>query len=333
VLLNEIGLVGGIDPMAYTIELPLRRVFCPLGFAMEVETNSPEILAAIEETWGTYRQTFPDPPIRLRLGVHDVTSEQETPAPVFRGQFKLVSIISDQNNFAVCDMERGTAYGWFARLVAADGAFLRYHFLSAIVHNLLLAPLYLTIVHAAFVALDGQGVLLCGDSGAGKSSLAYACARRGWTFLSDDASYLLRRRSDRTVIGYPHLLRFKDTACGLFPELDRRLAARRPNGKLALELRTADLPEIRTATECVASKIVFLRRNGGSEATVTPFPKAKALEWFVELLSLPHVRAEQEASLKNLLSADVFEMQYEDLDSAVARLEQLVRNPEATLLS
>jgi hypothetical protein len=37
-------------------------------------------------------------------------------------------------------------------------------------------------LHAAFVSREGEAFCLCGDSGSGKSSLSYACARAGWVY-------------------------------------------------------------------------------------------------------------------------------------------------------
>jgi hypothetical protein len=41
-------------------------------------------------------------------------------------------------------------------------------------------------VHGAFVAREGRGVLLIGDSGAGKSTAALCCLEAGMTYLGDD---------------------------------------------------------------------------------------------------------------------------------------------------
>src|SRR4029077_5099751 len=111
----------------------------------------------------------------------------------------------------------------------------------------LLKSLYLTPLHAAFVSLAGRGVLLCGDAGAGKSSLAFACARSCWTFLSDDSGCLIRSGSDRLVVGNPYQMRFREAGIDLFPELRNRRATPRPTGELAIEIDTASMPEITTA--------------------------------------------------------------------------------------
>lgn len=51
-------------------------------------------------------------------------------------------------------------------------------------------------IHASCVELEGRGVLLCGDSGAGKTSLLVELLGRGARFLADDSVVLLRE-SDR----------------------------------------------------------------------------------------------------------------------------------------
>lgn len=44
-----------------------------------------------------------------------------------------------------------------------------------------------TPIHAASVARDGGAILVVGQSGAGKTSIALACASQGWDYLGDDA--------------------------------------------------------------------------------------------------------------------------------------------------
>lgn len=48
----------------------------------------------------------------------------------------------------------------------------------------------LSLIHGAAVGLQGQGVILSGLSGAGKSSLAAACLMSGMQYVSDDTMFL-----------------------------------------------------------------------------------------------------------------------------------------------
>lgn len=61
------------------------------------------------------------------------------------------------------------------------------------------------LVHATAVALGGIGVLLRGDSGAGKSDLALRLIDEGGRLIADD-QVLLRREKDAIVADVPHTI-------------------------------------------------------------------------------------------------------------------------------
>jgi HPr kinase/phosphorylase len=62
-----------------------------------------------------------------------------------------------------------------------------------------------TILHASCVALNGQGVLILGSSGAGKSSLALELMALGADLVADDRTCLLRRGGE-IIASAPHAL-------------------------------------------------------------------------------------------------------------------------------
>ena len=314
------------DPLLYNFELPLEAVYHPLGFSVEIGTNSREVLEGAEESWGHFRKVFSEPPVQLRIGVLAGGPTECPPAPVSRGQRNLVLQIADPENFAVCDMRQGFAFAWLTHAAVKNRAYLRYHFLEGTAWHLL-GAFYLAPIHGACVQLARRGVLLCGDSGSGKSSLAFACARKGWTFLSDDSCCLIRRRPGRVVTGNPYQMRFDESAIELFRELKDHAIAPRATGEMAIELATATMPEIATTSECSVDYIVFLNRGEPEPTGLVPFPKNIAMQWFEQFLCYgeKEVVAAQKASLRNLLTAKVFEMHYSDLDSAVKLLEGLVR--------
>ena len=190
--------------------------------------------------------------------------------------------------------------------------------MSILVHK------YLAPVHGAFVARNGQGVLLCGDSFAGKSTLAFACARAGWTFLSDDATYLIRSRLDRIAVTNPFFIHLREDAPVFFPELKDHAIAVRPNGKIGIEIPTSGLG-IATAGTCPVIHVVFLNRDTSTSAHLASFSKAAAMEWCERYLLYgeQHVIGEQRAALQRLLGAGIWELRYSALDDAIARLEKL----------
>lgn len=54
-------------------------------------------------------------------------------------------------------------------------------------------------LHASAVDIEGQAVLLMGDSGVGKSTTVAALVQRGYTLLADDVTYLVQQ-SGRTMV-------------------------------------------------------------------------------------------------------------------------------------
>ena len=63
----------------------------------------------------------------------------------------------------------------------------------------------MSLVHASCVAVAGAGVLLRGDSGAGKSDLALRLIDGGGTLVADDQTQI-RRDGDRVIASAPDQL-------------------------------------------------------------------------------------------------------------------------------
>lgn len=312
------------DPLRFDFEFPLKACCHPLGFSLEIATNSPEVLLAAGESWGHFGKRFMFPPLQLRLGVLGAKRKKRFGTPEISGQWNLIAHIADERNYVVSSTDQGCSYGWFTSDLVSERAYFRYYFLEA-AFWMMATPMHLTPIHGACVNLGGKGVLLCGESGAGKSSLAYACARSGWSFLSDDSSNLVRSSDDRTVIGNPYQIRFRPSAVDLFPELRTYRVKPRITGKLSIEIITQTMPHIKTITESPVDFVVFLNRRKGP-AELVPFSRRKAFAYFERQLCWggQAVRSSQRASLKRLLGAEVFELRYRDFDRAIAQLETMV---------
>jgi hypothetical protein len=313
------------DPLLSAFELPLRATFYPLGFPLEITSNSEDILDAARESWRHFEQSFDEKPARIHLAVTKDRTEPLARPPVFRARENMMSIVADADNFVICDYRRDFAFGWVTQGVAADHARLRLHFLEA-AGLTLIQHRYLAPIHGALIARNGRGVLLCGDSFAGKSTLSYACARAGWTLITDDGTYLLRNSLDRYGLGHPFTIRFREDAVEHFPEFAERTVGTRVNGKLGFEVFTQELP-IRIATGSTIDHIVFLRRLDRSPAQLLPYPKQDAVRWFskVAVVGEARSRASQRRAYERLTDAAIWEMQYRDLADAVLCLEQLVQ--------
>jgi len=245
--------------------------------------------------------------------------------PIYRGHRNLISMISDAANYSICELDKGFAYAWLSSTLVRETTALRYFFLEASAY-LLVVSAFLAGVHAACVEWKGHGVLLTGDSGAGKSSMAYACARSGWTYVSDDASYMVRNSESVEVIGNPFSIRLRDSAAHLFPEFTGAAITSHPYGKKTIEVPTSTLGEIKTSCRGNVQTVVFLNRNGANPPRLAPYPKEKALRAWTEGICYgdEDVKAEHHVTFARLLALDIYELQYAEASTAVRFLENFL---------
>jgi hypothetical protein len=312
------------DPVSARVDLSLKETFYPLGFPLEVETNSEEVLSIIGETWQGFVKLFDTPPFRFRIYVRDSDSTECPPQPTTRIQQHLASQTADGANFAVSDLAQGVSIIWLTKAAVSHRSYLRYCFIES-TSMMQICMSYTTPIHAACVDMEGCGVLLCGDSGAGKSTLSYACAQAGWTYITDDASYLVNSRQDRLVVGNCNQARFRPPSERFFPELaGKQVVQRGDTGKPSIELCTNTVQHITTSHISRVNYVVFLNRRDVKRQELVPFPVQVARYSMLQrLFSLPETMRVQSSMIDRLLSAGALELRYTDLDWAVERLGRL----------
>ena len=313
------------DPLGYNQSLPLTKRLYPLGCPVDLSTNSEEVLAAAEARWSGCDPVFQRDAVRFSVLVSENTSEEPPPVPTFRARDHLIILAADAQHFAGCDLERSTIACWVDARTARRHAYLSYHYLDSLLLALLSEHLF-TPIHAGCVARGGRGLLLSGRESAGKTCLSYACARAGWTLISDDAGYLIRGDSQARILGRPRFLRFEFSAQELFPELSGLLAIEATTGEGVAEVDSRLLPGIQTATECRATALVFLERRAGAEAILTTVDSEEALLRLIEELPLSteKARGDQLDSLRRLVERGAYRLNYDNLDHAVRKLDTLV---------
>lgn len=306
-------------------EATLGRTFYPFGFPTEVKTNEPGILALCEEMWGAFEKRSDTEPIRVDVQVLKSQTTECPPTPTYRLLLPLMVTVADADNYMVADLAHGRSHLSLSRATGMYKQYLQYCFLeSAACQHI--ATRHTTPVHAGCVALDGRGVLLLGDSGSGKSSLSYGCARAGWTYVTDDSSFLLNGGSKRRIVGNCYQVRFRPSAAELFPELEGLYITPRVLGKPSIELPTASFPNLICAQTAQVDFLVFLNRRTAKKAELVPYGKDVARYFMRQsLYGLPEWRAVQYEAIEQLLKAEVFELRYSNLEWAVQRLGSLIR--------
>jgi hypothetical protein len=120
------------------------------------------------------------------------------------------------------------------------------------------------------------------------------------------------------------MFRFRDSAVQLFPELQGESIAPREAGKPTIEFPSERIPEITTAERCSIEHIVFLNRHEPDPLGLVPFPREIALRWFEQGFSADELREPRLAAIRNLLTVEILELRYRDLEFAVGELEKLV---------
>jgi len=251
--------------------------FRPMGLALRLVTDSQEILAAAEEAFAGFGSVEPEgsPDATFRLFAHPV---DETPGPpLLRVDGHLVYQTTGRGATLVIDRAAGTAFGYFSPASLADRARFRWYFLDLAFFFLLEEHGFLG-VHGAALARGGRGLLLRAPSGHGKSTLAYAAARRRFQAVAEDIVWIAPGTA--TLWGIPWTFHLLPDAARLFPELNGLAVCRQLNGEEKIAIDLEGMRPGSTAMSAEPAGIVLLRRRPGSRSRLKPLdPSAAWDEW------------------------------------------------------
>lgn len=213
--------------------------------------------------------------LHIRLLV-DESFEESPPwaEPIFRGQRDLFYVSVGRQNTAVANLDRNYAAGYVSPEMARDTSYFRRVFVDFLVLTVLThgASAKYSYVHASAVSREGHGVLLNGPSRSGKSTIALACARRGFSIVSDDVVYLTGGSDGLHAWGRPWQLRLLPDSLRFFPELE--YCTRSSDDCVEIEVESV-LPG-RTSAQCRPAALLFLERAGG-QTSLEPVSEDDAL--------------------------------------------------------
>lgn len=300
------------------------RRFQPMGFTLAVTSNSRAILEAAQVSFGRFGPAPPETPpdFTFRLFAHDV-DEEPAGRPVFHMDGHLLYQTTGRGATLVVDVAAGVAFGNFSAATLANPAYFRWHFLELAFFVLLEARGWMG-VHGAALAHKHKAVLLRAQSGGGKTTLAYAGARRKFQALAEDVVWLDPTR--KLWWGTPWFFHLLPDAKRLFPELEPHIPILQTNAELKLEV---DLETIRSNSTTVSARpgaILFVERLPGGPSRLEPLDEAQARALWPAgqtgwEMQLPH----HPAHLNRLLSENPCYRFYfgDDIDRGVDLLEPL----------
>jgi hypothetical protein len=262
------------DPLHRGCPILFREKFIPLGTTIQVESNDEAVIQAAVESFGRYGgpPSAARPEILLQLCVDPERHDRSPwPKPSYRALKHIFHIACGDTNFAVADLDTGSAFGFVSREMAQDRSFFRYTFLECLFYVLVVRQSH-TPVHCSSVALNGRGVLICGPSGVGKTTLAYACAQSGMQVVSDDVVHLCTNPATNEIAlwGNPWCLRLLPEAVQLFPELIGEELKLRSDYQECLEIDVSSHFPDAALVSCRPVALVFLER--GQEPTPRLYP-------------------------------------------------------------
>src|ERR1700756_1744597 len=116
VSVNEVKPVGCMQiangSLLPQVDLPLRARFFPLGFSLDLFTNSSAVVTAAEKSWESFRPQHSEPVLELRIAVlDDDGGDPLPPAPLYSQQWDMWLCVADANNFIMCDPNSGRSFG------------------------------------------------------------------------------------------------------------------------------------------------------------------------------------------------------------------------------
>ena len=239
---------------------------------LEVRTNDRRILEAAAASFGRFAIPDGGEPLVVRLVVEDAapthTGALDARALVHETAGHLLSIGLGSAGRATVDVATGFAMGTVSQDVAATPGLLRYAFIEAMAQTMLTGGRGYMPVHASCVVRDGVGTILQGPAGTGKSTLALACARRGWGLLAEDVVFARPVGGPGAggtieLWGIPWTQRLLPDAPRFFPELLDTPAVLQVNGEHKLEVDLDDHSPGAATPRAAAGPVVLLARGTG----------------------------------------------------------------------
>jgi hypothetical protein len=180
----------------------------------------------------------------------------------------------------VADLERGEAFGFIAPEVAHDAPLFRTTFLEGLSLILLTTARQFIPLHAAAVVKGGVSLILHGRAGTGKSTLAYACVRRGYQLLSEDGLLVKAPPEPMRLWGIPWWIHLLPDATRFFPELANERPKLQINGEWKFEIELESRFLHATTNGAAPGQVLFLERCASGVTRFEPLPLTKASDAF-----------------------------------------------------
>jgi hypothetical protein len=236
--------------------LSLQTAFSVAGISCAAATNSEEIIAQFRR-WPAATSAR-DPSLRISVlelsRPDDVSDEMH-----FRGLQHLVFAALGPGNRFLLDLRRRHAAGVVSPHAARNSGFWQHIFLPIVIGTLGVT-VGLVPLHCACLDLAGEGLLIAGTAGAGKSTLAVALLNHGFSFLSDEWTYALAKDGQLTLHSLGGPAKLLPDAARFFPELRQQRLRTAMNGELSYEVDVSSWSGVPPKACSFPRRLFFLQR-------------------------------------------------------------------------
>lgn len=257
---------------SHVVRLPV------LGVTTTFVTDSAAVLDTIHEVYGGWADIDTRPGVAtpsgatVRIMVHDDPGAPEAePTFTFRVVDPTMLRVAWNGGMGVADTRRLESIAY----VSADVVERKTGFVEGVLEPLtlfLLGALGREPLHAAAVVRGDAAILLAGPSGTGKSTLAYAAWRYGFSLLADEPVYV-QLRPDFRVWGRRSRVHLVPDSRAHFPELRDRPTTRLPSGKAKVVVELRD----RVRRYADHAGICLLERRDGARPTLERIAPERAV--------------------------------------------------------
>lgn len=297
--------------LARNIELPLsfEARFLVAGTVWLIASNAGEILEAAGESLQPANDATAPVALTFTLFVDSgMFAKPPWPPPHFRGLDQFVYAEYGSGASILMDLQRRRVIGVMCQAMAQDLHYWRTVLIPVLLGSAC-ASLGILPLHCACVVRSGQGLVLAGGSGTGKSTLAVLLCLNDFAYLADGWTYFSRSGSQVSAWGLPAPVKLLPDALQYFPQLASAKLDRALNGEVAYEVDPVATFGVNRALYCEPRWLVFLERTVGPDAALRRISSDEAFSRLApELESLPecisHMRDLQLHSISRLVDRE-----------------------------
>lgn len=277
------------DPFGERAVCSLRTRAHVLGGVFEFESNDSALLDLVDSVYRglpAHAFTAEPPHFRIRLLLSDAegapTHEQAPPVRLHSGAGVLCGIM-DAANFAVVSPAQRTGSIAVSRYMLQHAHAVRYELIEFAVYTLASRAQQLASLHAACIGRNERGLLLIGEGGAGKSTLAMQCLSQNLELVAEDA--VLVEPDTLLATGVGSFLHLREDSLELLRQtgddagIRSSPVIRRRSGveKFEVDLRGGRYRLAQTPLKLTGVIFLSSQRDNGS-ALLAPLPQSGFLE-------------------------------------------------------